>query len=85
MKAVLFDYNGTLIDDDDINEEAWLATIAELSQGKIDGRALYSEFTGMRNFPFVEVIFQKLGQTQGDTVLPCDQPSEKKRSSQTWS
>ncbi len=60
MKAVLFDYNGTLIDDDDINEEAWLATIAELSQGKIDGRALYSEFTGMRNFPFVEVIFQKL-------------------------
>ena len=31
MKAVLFDYNGTLIDDDDINEEAWLATIAELS------------------------------------------------------
>ena len=61
MKAVLFDYNGTLIDDDDINEEAWLATIAELSKGTLDARKLYIEYTGMRNVSFVEVLFDKLG------------------------
>ena len=35
MKAVIFDYNGTLFFDSDINEIAWRQTIEELSQGSI--------------------------------------------------
>ncbi|MBQ6334663.1 MAG: HAD family phosphatase [Erysipelotrichaceae bacterium] len=61
MKAVLFDYNGTLFQDDDLNAEAWIATVDELSQGKIDGKKFYNEFIGTRNYPFVEEVFRQLG------------------------
>ena len=36
MKAVIFDFNGTLFFDSDINEWAWRQTINELSDNKID-------------------------------------------------
>ncbi|MBQ1287628.1 MAG: HAD family phosphatase [Erysipelotrichaceae bacterium] len=61
IKAVLFDYNGTLFADDDINDMAWKATIEELSQGKIDADKFYGEFIGTRNYPFVEKMFEILG------------------------
>ena len=60
MKAVLFDYNGTLIDDDDINDEAWIATINELSEGKLNAKDFYVDYIGVRNVPFVEAIFREL-------------------------
>ena len=60
MKAVLFDYNGTLFADDDINAEAWIATVNEISQGKIDAEKFYMDFIGVRNYPFVEAIFKEL-------------------------
>ena len=60
IKAVLFDYNGTLFPDDDINTLAWKATIKELSQGKIDADAFYNSFIGTRNYPFVEAMFKRL-------------------------
>lgn len=61
MKAVLFDYNGTLYNDDDINEEAWISTVNEISQGKINAEEYCREYAGVRNYPFVEAIFRKLG------------------------
>ena len=61
IKAILFDYNGTLFPDDDINEKAWKAVIDELSQGKINADEFYGAFIGVRNYPFVEEIFKKLG------------------------
>lgn len=61
IKAVLFDYNGTLFADDDINDMAWKATINELSRGKIDADKFYGEFIGTRNCPFVEKMFDILG------------------------
>ena len=61
IKAVLFDYNGTLFPDDDINDRAWKATINELSQGKINADEFYGAFIGMRNYPFVEEVFKMLG------------------------
>lgn len=61
IKAVLFDYNGTLFADDDINDMAWKATINELSEGKIDADSFYGEFIGTRNYPFVEKMFEILG------------------------
>jgi HAD superfamily hydrolase (TIGR01509 family) len=60
MKAVLFDYNGTLFQDDDINTAAWKATINELSQGKIDADRFYGAFIGVRNYPLVEAMFKEL-------------------------
>ena len=61
MKAILFDYNGTLFADDDINTQAWKATINELSEGKIDADAFYGSFIGTRNYPLVEELFKRLG------------------------
>ena len=61
IKAVLFDYNGTLFADDDINDMAWKAVINELSQEKIDAESFYGEFIGTRNYPFVEKMFEILG------------------------
>ena len=60
MKAVLFDYNGTIYQDDDINTKAWKAVINELSQGKINADTFYDAFIGVRNYPFVEAIFKEL-------------------------
>ncbi len=61
MKAVLFDYNGTLFMDDDINTQAWKATINELSEGRINADDFYGSFIGTRNYPFVEEMFRMLG------------------------
>lgn len=61
MKTILFDYNGTLIKDDDINKEAWRATVAELSNGKLDFDEIVKGFVGVRNYSFVENIFKILG------------------------
>ena len=61
MKAVLFDYNGTLYADDDINMSGWIATIKELSQGKLDAESFYHEYMGVPNYYFVKAMFEELG------------------------
>ena len=61
MKAVLFDYNGTLYADDDINMAGWIATINELSQGKLDAERFYHEYMGVPNNIFVTAMFKELG------------------------
>ena len=60
MKAVLFDYNGTLFFDDDINKEAWEATIDEISQGRIDAKEFYETCIGTINYALVSQLFEKL-------------------------
>ena len=58
MKAVLFDYNGTLFFDTDINHIAWKQTIEELSKGTIDFETIYKDYKSVRNFLFVEKVFE---------------------------
>ena len=60
MKAVLFDYNGTLFFDSDINYIAWKNTINELSNGYIDFDAIYDEYKSVRNYIFVEKVFDMM-------------------------
>ena len=60
MKAVLFDYNGTLFFDADINHIAWKQTIEELSKGTIDFEEVYKDYKSVRNFLFVEKIFEMM-------------------------
>ncbi len=61
MKAVLFDYNGTLFFDADINYYAWKETIDELSNGYIDFDVVYEDYKSVRNYLFVEKIFEMMG------------------------
>ena len=58
--AILFDYNGTLFFDADINEWAWHQTIDEISGGTINFPELYKEYKGTKNQAFVEKIFDIL-------------------------
>ena len=58
MKPVLFDYNGTLYFDADINHIAWKQTIEELTKGTIDFEELYKDYRSVRNYLFVEKVFE---------------------------
>ena len=60
MKAILFDFNGTLFFDGDINKIAWKQTIDELSNNTIDFEKVYLEYRSVRNNIFVEAMLQKL-------------------------
>ena len=60
MKPILFDFNGTLFFDADINYYAWKQTIDELSNNTIDFDGVYKEFKSVRNFLFVEKVFKIL-------------------------
>ena len=61
MKAVLFDFNGTLFFDSDINAIAWRQTIAELTGDRIDFDQIYPEYKSVRNEIFVEKVFEMMG------------------------
>ena len=61
MRPIIFDFNGTLFFDSDINEWAWRQTINELSHGAIDFDEIYGKFKSTRNYAFLSIIFTKLG------------------------
>ena len=61
MRPIIFDFNGTLFFDADINEWAWRQTINEVSGGTIDFDEVYKEFKSTRNYTFLEHIFKTLG------------------------
>lgn len=66
IEAVLFDFNGTLYFDSDINRIAWQDTLEELSGGKLEFAPFYAQCIGTRNQPLVEKAFIELG-------LPIDE------------
>ena len=61
MRPIIFDFNGTLFFDADINEWAWRQTINEVSGGTIDFDEVYKEFKSTRNYTFLKHIFKTLG------------------------
>lgn len=61
MCAVLFDFNGTLYFDTDINRIAWRDTVAEMSGGRIDFDSIYDQYKSVRNYLFVEKLLEMLG------------------------
>ena len=60
-KPVLFDYNGTLFFDSDINEIAWRQTINELSDNTIDFDNVYKKYKSVRNHIFIQKVFEMMG------------------------
>lgn len=77
MKAVLFDYNGTLFFDADINYYAWKETINELSNGYIDFDVVYEDYKSVRNYLFVEKIFEMMGFDHDEEKLCIGQTERK--------
>lgn len=61
MKKVLFDFNGTLFFDSDINYIAWKQTIRELAGDKIDFEQVYPQYRSVRNEVFIAAVFRSLG------------------------
>lgn len=61
MKAVLFDYNGTLFEDDDINQEAWRRTYIEITGREEGFLELYQSHKGLRNEVFIKSIYKEKG------------------------
>lgn len=57
-KGILFDFNGTLFFDSDINEIAWRQTVDELSNKTIDFDSVYKQYKSVRNALFVEKLFE---------------------------
>ncbi len=60
-KAVLFDYNGTLFFDADINRIAWKQTIDEMSGGTLDFETVYAGFKSSRNYFLVKNVLELMG------------------------
>lgn len=60
IKGVLFDYNGTLFFDADINEIAWRNTINELTNNSINFDEIYKEYKSVRNVIFVSKVFEMM-------------------------
>ena len=61
MKPVLFDFNGTLFFDADINYWAWKQTVNELTGGRLDFDEAYARFKGSRNELFLKKVFEIMG------------------------
>lgn len=60
MKKVLFDFNGTLFFDSDINYIAWKETIRELAGDRIEFDQIYPQYRSVRNEAFISAVFRLL-------------------------
>lgn len=56
IKAVLFDFNGTLFQDAAINKKIWKKILNELTNNKIDFESFYSEFSNTHNHLIINEI-----------------------------
>ena len=58
IKAVFFDFNGTLYLDHDINEIAWKKTINDLSNNKIDFYPFYNQYKSVMNYIVIQDAYK---------------------------
>ena len=69
IKGILFDFNGTLYLDDDINEATWRDTIKDLSEGQIDFDSFYPQFQGIPNARQIKAALEICGKECNDTII----------------
>lgn len=60
IKGIIFDYNGTIVDDDKQNIVAWTQIINELSNNSIDFNALLEENRGLMDRFMVSSAYKKI-------------------------
>ena len=69
MRPILFDFNGTLFFDADINRIAWKQTLDELSDNSINFEEAYKQFGSVRNNIFVEAMLKQLGKEYTPEII----------------
>lgn len=60
IKAVFFDFNGTLYFDQDINKITWKETIDTLSNNQIDFEPFFAEFKAVMDYLVIEDAFKRI-------------------------
>lgn len=61
IKGVIFDFNGTLFWDHDINHRAWINEINEIAKGKVDAEQFYLSRKSIPNNQLLTQLHQTLG------------------------
>lgn len=69
IKAVIFDFNGTLFQDHDINEISWRKILEEITENKIDIDSFYSVYKSVHNYLCVKAAFEQINNPQPTEVL----------------
>lgn len=69
IEAALFDFNGTLYQDADINEITWRQTVEEFSEGKLNFDEIYGEYRGTKDSAFIKILCDKMGKTMTDEEI----------------
>lgn len=58
IRAVVFDYNGTIIDDTKMNEISWVETINIISNNQLNGEEIFYKNNGLRNNLMIEDVLK---------------------------
>jgi len=69
IKGVIFDFNGTLFIDHEMNKYAWVKLLKEIGEGKIDPEAFYYEFSGINNYQTIKACFDRIGKSYTDELI----------------
>lgn len=69
IKTVIFDFNGTLFIDHDINRIAWIKTLKEITKDKINVEEFYNPRASMHNYLIVKDAYNAINDPQNDEVL----------------
>ena len=69
VKAVFFDFNGTLYFDQDINKETWKQTIKELSNDKIDFESFFNNRKAVMDYIVIEDAFKMINKKYTDKEI----------------
>lgn len=69
IKTVIFDFNGTLVDDNYPNKVAWLQIIKEIVGDKINIEEFYEPRRSVRNYLLIKDAFEAVGNPQSDDVI----------------
>ena len=59
IKAILFDFNGTLYLDRDINKITWEETVNKLSKGRIDFEEFYPKYKSVHDYLVIKEIIRR--------------------------
>lgn len=69
IKAVIFDFNGTLFQDHDINRIAWLQTLEEITKNKIDIKSFYEKRKSLHNYLIVKDAFKEMNEEANEETI----------------
>lgn len=68
IKSIIFDFNGTLVNDDVPNRVVWQRIVAEISNNKIDFDSFYEKIKSVKNYLIVKSAFELVNNPQSDDV-----------------